>query len=303
MKEIYTFLYRFFIVLKVLSPILSFQYVLLWFLVIANTPNIEVLTSFFNGPAEFVGSIVDCNIMVSGNSVDMSYIAVAIVFLVLHFIFGFIAARIIDIYVVEEKRTVQRKLFEEKKVNSDLKKDLNKEFKKYNNFILLLEVELSSTYNTTNAIDFNQIKQDFYNHLAKVLSGGFLNTKTKIGEKLLVVCEDWSRFDDFIMAFSSEVKNFRLENAKKDITTDFTVALDALKEGEDTEAKKEFLAKIDSFNYKNKIVATSAFKVKYLMNENTKFRMDPLGVSRFFEKDGKHTDFDLFCVKIKRTSF
>ena len=303
MKEIYSFIYNIFILLKVACPILSVVFIIIWFAQFFNTNLYEYWTNYVQAFIYIANSFGDFIFDFRSTTADLTCIVIAAALIVLHYIFGFLAARVVDIYTMEENRTVYKKTFDEKRVNVDIKRDLNKELGKYKNFALLLEVILSPTYAMASDkdSDFKKIKAKFYQELTNNLFTKHRSLQgQQIGEKLILTCDEYANFDTFITNFTDEIKKFGISNIQNDISTEFLISIDALKMETPLKEKEAFLNKINSFNYRNKIVTTSAFKVKYEMNPEKKFRMDPLGISRFFEPNGQYTDFDLFSIKVRR---
>lgn len=304
MKEIYTSIYNFLIVLKVACPVISFLYALMWFISFFQLSAFAVMSIPFEPFAIFIKSVYDLNFIFEGRVIDMTYIIASGLFIVFHYILGFFANRVIDLYNLEEMRIIKKKGFEEKTVNSRLQKDFDEEISRYARFTILFSLVLKPAYNlsVSRKGEFDTIKKEFYSHIVRNVSSRHKNSKGIISDKMFLVCEDFKNFDVFLLDFINEIKKFNAANAQKDIVTEFSVSLDAIKEGANVFKAMEFLEKIDSFNYKNKVITTSAFKVRYETNKESLFKIVPLGTSRFFEEPDDFIDFELFKLKLKKKS-
>lgn len=302
MKKIYVSVYNFFIILKVFCPIISFLYALLWFISFLKLSFYQTLSIPFEPFAQIIKTLHPLNIEFQGNLVDMSYIAASGLFIVFHYIFGFFAQRVIDLYNFDEMLAIRKKNKEVKKINIAIKKEYEQEVERFSRFALLFNLDLKPTYNLniSRKGEFDILKKEFYTHIVKNVSSKYKNAKGIMSDKLFLVCDDFDSFDDFILRLIGEIKTLKKENSKKDIITEFSVSIDAIKSCSNVFSTMEFLEKVDSFNYKNKLVVTSAFKIKYEQKTNTKFKLTPLGISRFFEDPDDYTDFELFGLKFKR---
>ncbi len=302
MKKFYTSLYNFFIVAKVLCPVISFLYALLWLLSFFNSGIFPILKIPFEPFAQFAGNIIPFKIDYEGQLIDMSYIVSSGLFIGFHYLFGFFADRVIDLYNFEETKQLEKRNKEVKSINAVLKKEFEQEVEKYATFTLLFSLDLKPAYNlaVSRKGEFDLIKKEFYSHVVKDVSSKYRNSKGIISDKLFLVCDDIKHFDSFILNFLDELKAFNASNSKKDITTEFSISVNAIKLGGNVFKAMEFLEKIDSFNYKNKLVCTSAFKMRYDNNPNPKFKIVPLGISRFFIEPDDFEDFELFNLKPKK---
>ena len=302
MKKFYTTIYNFFIILKVICPVISFFYALLWFLSFFNLAIFSTLNIPFEPFAQFAGEILPFNIDYEGRLIDMSYIVSSGLFIGFHYLFGFFADRVIDLYNFEEMKQLEKRNKEVKNVNEILKKEFEQEVEKYTRFTLLFSLDLKPAYNlsVSRKGEFDLLKKDFYSHIVKDIGSKYKNSKGIISDKLFLVCDDIKNFDDFISNFIDEVKLLNESNTKKDITTEFSISVNAIKPVGNVFKAMEFLEKIDSFNYKNKLICTSAFKVRYEKNPLAKFKLIPLGISRFFIEPDDFEDFELFNMKLKK---
>lgn len=301
MKKIYTSIYNFFIVLKVVCPIISFLYALLWFVGFFGIPFYTALALPFEPFAQIIRTVHPVVIMFQDTAVDMAFIVASGLFIGFHYVFGFFAQRVVDLYNFEEERINARKKQEIKHINHLIKREFDEEIERYISFTVLFNLMLKPAYNlsVSRKGEFSLLKKDFYTHIVKNVSSKYKNAKGIMSDKMFLVCEDFIHFDDFIVKFLNEIKEFNAENLKKDITTEFSISIDAIKSGANVFKAMEFLEKIDSFNYKNKLIATSAFKIRYEKAAGSLFRTIPLGTSRFFEEPDDFIDFELFHLKMK----
>lgn len=302
MKRFYTTIYNFFIILKVICPVISFFYALLWFLSFFNLAIYTTLNIPFEPFAKFAGEILPFNIDYEGRLINMSYIISSGLFIGFHYLFGFFADRVIDLYNFEEMKQLEKRSKEVKSVNEILKKEFEQELERYTRFTLLFSLDLKPAYNlsVSRKGEFELLKKEFYSHIVKDVGAKYKNSKGIISDKLFLVCDDIKNFDDFISNFLDELKIFNESNAQKDITTEFSISVNAIKPIGNVFKAMEFLEKIDSFNYKNKLICTSAFKVRYEKNPLAKFKLIPLGISRFFIEPDDFEDFELFNMKLKK---
>ena len=302
MKKIYVSIYNFFIILKVLCPLISFFYALLWFISFFQLPFFKIINLPFEPFADVVRTFYSFDIEFQGKIVDMSYIAASGFFIIFHYIFNFFAQRVVDLYNFEEMQILRKKDKEVKKVNLLIKKEFEQEIEKIERFALLFNLELKPAYNLaiSRKGEFDILKKEFFSRIVENISSKYKNAKGMMSDKLFLVCDDFKNFDDFILRLVGEIKTFKKESSKKDIVAEFSISIDAIKSKSNVFGAMEFLEKVDSFNYKNKLVVTSAFKIKYEQKTNTKFKLVPLGVSRFFEDPDDYTDFELFSLKFKR---
>ena len=301
MRKFYKLTYNFFILLKVLCPIISFCYTFLWVISFLKAPFYNTLAIPFEPFAQFVNIIHPININYEGELINMSYIVCSGLFIIFHYIFDFFALRIVDLYNLEEDRLERKRNREVRKININLQKELNKEIKKHTNFTLLFNLTLKSGYNLAKdrSNEFNFLKKEFYTHIIKNVNLKYNESKCIITDKLFISCENFDSFDNFMTDFINDVRAFNKTAEQKDIEVEFSISLDAIKSSKNMFNTIELLEKIDSFNYKNKVVATSAFKLRYEQIKEPKYKIVPLGISRFFKDVDDYIDFDLYNLKSK----
>ncbi len=299
MKKFYTSLYNFFIILKVLCPVISFFYALLWVISFSGLSIYTTLNLPFEPFAEIARGILPFNIDYGGRDIDMSYIVCSGLFIVFHYIFDFFAERTIDLYNFEETQKMNKKNKEIESINASIKKELESEVDRHSRFAILFNLVLKPAYNlaVSRKGEFDLLRKNFYGHIIKDISSKYKNSQGIISDKLFLVCDDFERFDSFIMQFLEEIKKFNKENESKDIESEFSMCINAIKMDGNVYNAMEFLEKIDSFNYKNKLVCTSAFRLKYEKKQDAKFKIIPIGVSRFFMEPDDFEDFELFNLK------
>lgn len=301
MKKIYTLIYNFFIILKVLCPIISFFYTILWFIGFLQISVYSTLSIPFEPFAIFVNSLYPIVINYEGQNINMSYIVCSGLFIVFHYLFDFCAQRIVDLYSLEEKRILKKRSNEVKKINASLEKEYNKEITRYSSFALLLNITIKEGYNIVNnrKNEIDKLKKEFYEHIIRNVKLKYKNSKGIILDKMFLVCEDFQYFEDFIMNFVGDIKSFKEKNEQNDLFTEFSISIDAIRLNSNALHAMEFLEKVDSFNYKDKIVVTSAFKLRYEKNKNNKYKIVPLGISRFFSEPDDYIDFELYSLNSK----
>ena len=287
--------------LKILCPIISFLYTFLWLVCFLKAPFYHTLAIPFEPFAQFVNLIHPININYEGRLINMSYIVCSGLFIIFHYIFDFFAHRIVDLYNLEEDRLERKRNKEVRKINIGLQKELNKEIKKHTNFTMLFNLTLKSGYNLASdrSDEFNFLKKEFYTHIIKNVNLKYKDAKCIITDKLFISCEDFDSFDEFMTDFINDVRAFNKTAQQKDIEAEFSISLDAIKSSKNMFNTIELLEKIDSFNYKNKVVTTSAFKLRYEQIKNSKYKIVPLGISRFFKDVDDYIDFDLYNLKSK----
>lgn len=302
MKKIYVSVYNFFIILKVLCPVISFLYALLWFIGFFQFSFYESFSAPFEPFANLINVLHPLNIEFQGRLVDMSYIVASGLFIVFHYIFDFFAQRVVDLYNFEEMQAMRKKDKEIKKMNAALKKEVDNEIENFGRFAILFSLELRPAYNgpAGKKGEYDYVKKDFFTHIVENVSSKYKNAKGVMSDKLFLVCEDFRSFDSFILQLIEEIRKFKIEIAKKDLIVEFLISTDAIKMRSNVFKTMEFLEKVDSFNYKNKVVVTSAFKFRYEKNSYTRFKLIPLGISRFFDGPDDYTDFELYNLKLKR---
>ena len=301
MKKFYTYAHNFFIILKVFCPIISFLYALLWIISFLNIPFFKIISIPFAPFAQFVNIIFPINIDYEGRLIDMSYIVCSGLFILFHYVFGFFAQSVIDLYNFEESQIAEKNKREVKKINKNLEKEFKEEIRKYCNFTFLFNLILKPGYDLSISRkgEFDILKKEFYSHITKVINTKYKNSKYLASDKLFLVCENFNCFDDFMINFIEEIKTFNATMLEKDISMEFSLSLNAVKSVTNIFNAMEFLEKIDSFNYKNKIITTSAFKLRYEQAKNHKFKIMPLGISRFFNGPDDYIDFELYNLKLK----
>ena len=301
MRKFYTIIYNFFILIKVLCPIISFLYTFLWVISFLNAPFYKVLALPFEPFAQFINMIYPMNINYENRLINMSYIICSGLFIIFHYLFDFLAQRMIDLYNFEERHIENKKIKEIKKINKTLEKEFAKEMEKYSNFTILFNIILKSTYNSENnrKEEFNNLKDEFYKNIIKTVKSKYQNSKGIISDKMFLLCNDFNNFDTFMFDFINSIKAFKQKNIENEIETDFLISIDAIKFGANIYNAMEFLENIETFNYKNKIIATSAFKVRYEKMDLRKFKIITLGVSRFFREPDDYTDYELYQLKTK----
>ncbi len=302
MKKIYVATYNFFIILKVLCPIISFLYALLWFISFLQLSFYETLSVPFEPFAYIIKVMHPLSVEFQGRMIDMSYIVASGLFILFHYIFDFFAQRVVDLYNFEEMRAMRKKDKEIKKINIALKKEFEQEVERFSRFALLFNLELKAAYNLniSRKGEFDNLKKEFFAHIVKNVSSKYKNAKGIMSDKLFLVCDDFKNFDDFILRLIAEIRTFKQNCSAKDIVVDFAISIDAIKSNSNVFLAMEFLEKVDSFNYKNKLTVTSAFKMKYESRANARFKLIPLGISRFFQDPDDYTDFELFNLKLKK---
>ena len=301
MKKIYASVYNFFIILKVFCPIISFIYALLWLIGFANLPWYTSVSGPFEPLAHIANEILPITINYEDRIINMSYITCSGFFIVLHYIFGFFAQSIVELYNFQETLLLRKRSKDVKKINAILEKEFDKEMERYSSFSILFNIELQAGYDNSKdrKEEFIFLKKEFYKYVMDGVKQKYKNSKGIISDKMFLICENFRNFDDFMSHFSDKIRDFKDECAQNDIQVEFSISVDAIKSNANVYKAMESLEQIESFNYKNKIIATSAFKLRYEKMNYHRYKITQLGVSRFFSGPDDYIDFELYNLKSK----
>lgn len=303
MKNIYTTFFNLFTTLKVICPLIAFLYCFMWFVTFFNPPFTEFLIIPFEPLAEVIRSVYKLEVSFEDKKFEITYIIATVVLIIFHHIFGLLANLVVKLYKFDEMRQIWLRSNEEKRVNHTLSRDFQHELTHYTKYAILFNLTLKQGYDVraNSKAELDALRKDFYAKLLYSITKKYSDTKGVSTNKLFLVMNDFETFDTMLLEFLQVIKNFINENAKKDIVSEFSISIEALKEDSSVTKALELLEKIDSFNFKNKVAVTSAFKIKYENSkELSKFRTIPLGVSRFFKEEDEFEDFELYNLKFNK---
>lgn len=301
-------LYDFVNIMKVVCTFIAILYVLYWFICLSNIPFLEYIQLVFSPPVNLIKMFIKIEIPYADTIIDMIPLLVSLIFAMLYFLFQHFSN------LVEEKERqyklnviAERKL-EEKLVNENLKKIFENKTMEYTNFAILLILDITTTIDPNVSNIKSNIKELAAKNYTKIVNSmrkKYANCKAITPGKLFIVYNNFALFDDFFTDLLKEVKEISETNIEQNLKTNFIIAIDALKETDKMSNALDLLEKICTFNYSNRAIATPAFNVRYKINSNnSKYSLESLGISRFFEKtpDNVQTsvDFELFSLKNKR---
>jgi hypothetical protein len=270
---------------------------------------------FINSPIEWLPAIVrgimhNYTTTFQGQTIDMSYVVLTVI-LAFGYVFFAQVAILYDKLVYESELTeIRLKKEEENSVNRELQKNLKYELMQFSSFITFLELHFDYSVDPNvlkNKPDLKVMRDESCKKVLNSISKEYKSLKKIKGSKIVFIVDDFEVFDNFLLDLLMIIKKLYASNRDYDVETSFTLSCDITKSMEDYQKELSILEKIATFNYKGKIVVTTAFGNRYNYKKAQKFYLRSMGLSRFFEKkpNGKggfefiSEDFDLYSLKLK----
>jgi len=289
---------------KVLCTFIAVVYVVYWFLLFLNFPFIGYLTPVFDPPVGVLRTFVTWDMHYNGVNIDMLPILCAIIFQILYFILENLAHTVEKAENKHKLNVIEEKKLEEKLVNENLKEIFKAKTMEYKKFALYISLNLENIVDAQTR-DFSSglenITQKEYIKIVNAVRKKYSGSKAITPDKLFILYDNFSLFDDFLTDILKEIKVLTELNAQKNVRTNFLILIDALKEHDKVTHTLDMFEKIATFNYTNKVITTGSFNLRYNMNPKNKYILETMGISRFFDnnKNGAHksVDFELFCLK------
>lgn len=310
MEKSYQRLYDFVSSIRVLCTLIAIFYVMYWFLHTIQFPFIQYAGIIFNPLVDILKNFISWTIDYKNFEIDMLPIIVAAGFQVAYFI---LQGPLDIIEKVEKKHklnVIAEKKLEEKLMNENLKEVFVNKTLEYNAFAILLTLNLKTEVDTNllspeGNIDLKETAKKEYAKIVNIMREKYITCKVITPGKLFIIYDNFALFDDFLTDILSEIKKFSTQNSQNGIITEFSLVIDAFREGEKVSKILDIMEKILTFNYTNKALGTMSFNIRYrLNNQKNKYLLETIGISRFFEKpvDGvqNYTDFELFNLKIAK---
>ncbi len=299
MKKLYNGINIFLSYIKALCPILSALYMALWFIgfspLVIPQKFIDVVEIF----AQMIRNIVHIEIPHKDTPVDMTYIICGLVFMAFFFVITFFIKVVKELIAHDDRVKHKGKVVEQDIVNKSLELDYEAEIKRFCVFVILFDVNLKflneNLADTT--IDLEEFKTTFYSEISTVIRAKYKNVKFMMSDKLFLAQNSFDIFDTFISDLLSLLEEFVKKCANENVNVEFSTSIDALKSDKNIFSYIDILEKIYSFNYKNRVIITSAFKTRYEILNRQRYRFNSIGVSRFFSGQGRHQDFELYELK------
>jgi len=310
----YTKLYDFISTVKVLCTAAAVLYVLYWFLCLLNFTFIKYLQPVFGIPVDLLKNFVRLEIPYGTETIDMIPLVAAAIFQIFYFVFNYFASVVEKMEEQHRLNVIAEKKLEEKLVNENLKEIFKNKTMQYTKFAILLNLDLKPMTDPNITDGKERLKELAAAEYAKIVSKmrkKYITCKAITPGKLFMVYDNFALFDDFFSDILKELKKISTVNTEKHVSTNFIFVIDALKESEKVTNALDLMEKILTFNYTNKVLATSAFNIRYKLNEQQKYKLETMGISRFFEKIPKDSlenlneiqnsvDFELFSLKNSR---
>ncbi len=304
MEEKYRKIYDFISITRVICSLLAILYVAYWFLKIAHFPLIQYIGIFLNPPIDFLKLFLEWNIEHNGIIIDMVPVIVAVLFQAFHFALHPFLGMIEKIDNKHKLNVIAEKKLEEKLVNENLKEIFVSKTMEYNKFGILLVLNVKSGIDENmldKRPDYREIIRDRYMKIVNLIRRKYATCKAIMPGKLFMVYDNFALFDDFLSDILSEVKAFCAKNNEQGLASEFTFIIDAIKDDASLARVLDNLEKISTLSYTNKALATMPFNIRYKLNNQNKFILETMGISRFFEKTPdnmqKSIDFELFSIK------
>lgn len=286
-------------------------YVLYWFLCLLHLPFIQYVKLVLGIPVNLLENFVRLNIDYGNDVIDMIPLVVAAIFQGFYHVFNYLVSVVEKMEEKHELNVIAEKKLEEKLVNENLKEIFKNKTMQYTKFAILLNLDMKPMVDPNmvdNSQNYRELAAQEYAKIASKMRKKYTACKAIAPGKLFMVYDNFALFDDFFTDILKEVKEISTKNTEKQISTDFILAIDALKESDKVAGALDLLEKVLTFNYTNKALATSSFKVRYKLNSQNKYSLETMGISRFFEKvpaniQGevqdlqRSIDFELFCLK------
>ncbi len=270
---------------------------------------------FINSPIEWLPAIArtimhNYTTNFQGQIIDMSYIVLTVVLAIMYVVFAQIAVLYDKLVYESELNEIKVKKEEESSVNRELQKDLKYEIMQYSAFIMFLELHLDYAIDINilkEKPDMSAIQEESCKKLLNSVSKEYKSIKKVKGSKMVFIADDFEIFDDFLIDLLRAVKKLYAQNIDHDLETTFTLSCDVIKTVQNYQKELRILEKIATFNYKGKVVVTTAFSNRYNYKQIQKFYLRSMGLSRFFEKKPNDRggfefiseDFDLYSLKMK----
>jgi hypothetical protein len=270
---------------------------------------------FINSPIEWLPSIVrgimrNYTTNFQGQTIDMSYVVLTVILAFGYVFFAQIAILYDNLVYESELAEIRMKKEEENSVNRELQRTLKYELMQFSAFIIFLELHFDYTVDPNilkEKMDIKVIKEESCRKILNSISKEYKAIKKIKGSKMVFMVDNFELFDNFLLDLLGTIKKLYASNRDHDVETAFTLSCDIVKSLQDYKKELSILEKIATFNYKGKIVVTTAFSNRYNYKQNQKFYLRSMGLSRFFEKkpNGRggfefiSEDFDLYSLKLK----
>lgn len=233
MKKKYDKVYEIVTSLKVLCALFAVVYMLLWFYCFFELPYYDLVTLFFAPVANLINIFITPSVEYADRTVDMTYLIISVFLYVLYFIFGKLSVVVDNAEKKYQLSVIEERKIQERLINEDLKEVFKNKTLKYNAFGILLTLNLKHMIDP-NVNDINQtIKDTAMKQYVKIVSKmrkKYPTCKAITPDKLFIIYNNFALFDDFLIDILKEIKLISIENTANKISTNFTIAIDALKE-------------------------------------------------------------------------
>lgn len=313
MRKFWKLLYDITSLLKVLSIIFAALYILIWFLEFAQLYFLSFLYPVFEPLQNFVKTFADVRVDFMERSIEMSYIFCAVISAAFYPVFSFAADACQTIIKNLDRAALELTERKVEAINKDLEKEYSNQILSYDKFVILLRLNLKLMVDPnlmSFPVDIEELRNAQYGAIEEGMASREVVESGKYEESLYFIVRGFNHFDTFLPKLLTFVSRANAKNKEKEVETGFNLTVDAMSDRDNVDAALKHSAKILSFNYKNKAIATGGFVTRYDFEGSQAFTSATLGISRFFEKNTdadmgrqKYTDFELFALRKKSSGY
>lgn len=300
--------------LKVLSTFIATLYIIYWFLLLFKetpyiAPYVKYVSMVMGIPVNIIDSITNSFFKVNykGAPVDMTPVIVAATFQAMYFVFQAFASVCEGLRKKRKREIYEKRKIEERLVNKDLKQVFKQKTLRYSKFAIVLHLDLKPAVNPelmNDDINFNDLKMSQYVQIVSAMRHKYVTCKAITPNKLFIMYDNFTLFDDFFTDILKEIKLISTENLEKNIKTNFIIAIGAMDDNVRIANVLDRLEAITSLNYSNKAIATSAFNIRYGLNNGRKYNLETMGISRLEKTQNgikESEDVELYSLKPSKT--
>lgn len=286
--------------IKIICFFYAFACILYWFFSLMNPPFLKNIAFLFAPTFEFIKLFYKQQ-TVATTKADLSGIIAALLFISLAII-----AHIIKDYLEqqEEKARIyfmKQKQEEDRKAQSQIKREYFREMKKYNKFIIFVNINIQQIKSylfddNLDEDDIRGIKLCLIKELFTAINGNYIKQKSMRQNDSFYIIGDIEHTPECLYMITSEIRNISKKYSNTNISFTHDLSFDAISDKSNIEEKLEFLDKVIQLNYNNSTLTTSLFKTCYELISKTTMKFTELGKFQFMIA-GKSSNYELYIAK------
>lgn len=262
--------------------------VLEYFLHIANviTP-IRTVVMIFQPLENLISQHYSSTITFQGQTYSNIHLVLAIILLVMSFGVNSLVNVVEFIDVNYENFTRIRRVKSEKIYSANIQKNYAKTYLDNVGFYISFKLSLkeSSYYSNSDPTHLERVRAQAYSSFYDVFGKYFFIKSFIKNDKLIIICDNFKRFDEIFIEFMKHVQKITKDNTDSYIKTTAYFVVDVLKDCKFNDESEKFVEKIIKYGYRNKVVTTSVFAERYSAEINGKFQSVSMGTFRIYKND------------------